>query len=462
MFNNKIRNINKEINKNLFTYFRYAITTMISILIFRSSAIIDTIFTGHYISATGLAAMGLILPIDTFCLAIIQSLTSGSIVVMGGYLGERNFGKANALFTKSSITLFAIMSFLSLIILLFTENLIMFLGGNEILLADCTTYLRVYALFLIFKAFEHFLSACVRLTGRTTIPPIFSFINTIINFALKYIFVIKLGLGIAGIAYSTAIALLIVSFMYLICILTDKEKRLGFTLILGSFKEIFYIAYNGISSFAILVSVSIFAIIANKIIIQHLTIDGLSAVAPINMMMYINYSFISVFMTSMVPLVSINYGRKYFHNVKLFLKYTINGGLIFSSILFILSATIPTKIVDIFLDKNIGANITDTALYGLNIVKYQFILILFAMILNEFLTSIQRPLESLLLSLLTALISPISSILILSKLFGTFGIFLSFPVASFISSSVSGYVFYSNRIKYLSNQDMRNRKFYKY
>jgi Na+-driven multidrug efflux pump len=91
MFNNKLKNIDKEINKNLFTYFRYAITTMISILIFRSSAIIDTIFTGHYISATGLAAMGLILPIDTFCLAIIQSLTSGSIVVMGGYLGERNF-----------------------------------------------------------------------------------------------------------------------------------------------------------------------------------------------------------------------------------------------------------------------------------------------------------------------------------------------------------------------------------
>ena len=183
---NNIFNIDTfHLNKNLITYLRYLITTMISIVIFRSATIVDTIFTGQFISTTGLAAIALIAPIDLFCVAVNQCLTSGSLVVIGDYLGQRNYGKADALYTKTCITVLVISLFLSLILFIFAKPLIFALGGNEEILKDSLIYLRIYAIFLTFRSFEHVLSAFVRLVGRTSIPPMFSFINTIIKEVMK-------------------------------------------------------------------------------------------------------------------------------------------------------------------------------------------------------------------------------------------------------------------------------------
>lgn len=458
---NNIFNIDTfHLNKNLITYLRYLITTMISIVIFRSATIVDTIFTGQFISTTGLAAIALIAPIDLFCVAVNQCLTSGSLVVIGDYLGQRNYGKADALYTKTCITVLVISLFLSLILFIFAKPLIFALGGNEEILKDSLIYLRIYAIFLTFRSFEHVLSAFVRLVGRTSIPPMFSFINTIINFSLKYIFVIKMNMGMYGIILSTSLALFIVSLMYLYCLLSDKEKRLNFTMLMGSFKEILYIAYNGISSFAMLISTAVFTIFMNKMVTLYLGNDGLAALAPISMIAYINDTIIAVFTTSMVPLISISYGQRYFHNVKLFLQYALIGSLIFGGLFFILSSVSPSTIVNLFLDKNITSeNVVKLAIFGLSLVKYEFIAVIFTVVLNEFLTAIQRPAESLILSILSAIAIPVPFMLVMSKLFGSWGLFSSFSIAGIISATITILVVYFGRKKYLSYHGVAKMRF---
>ena len=437
-----------KISEDLKLFLKYAITTMCSYIIFRSSSVIDTIFVGKHISASGLASMSIVIPVVVFCDAIIHMLGAGAIVVVGDYLGQKQQQKANALFTKTCISVLCLVAVLSTFIICFSKQIIFFLGGNQELLKDSQIYLKIFAYFLIFKAFEFILSAFFRLTGRTVIIPFFSLTNTIINFALKYLFVVKMNMGMYGIILSTMLALVIVSGLYMTLFLTDKQPKLSFTKNMGSFKEIIYIIYNGLSSLAIFVSVSIFSTTANRVIMKYLGIDGLIAFTPINMITYINYTCIGVFTVSMTPLISINYGRKDYQKIKTFLRYAFIGSCIFSCMLFLLASCIPNGIINIFISKGKTDNIVNLSLYGLSIVRFQLVIVLINMILNEFLTAIQRPLESLVLSLCSALIYPIVMLLILSSVFEAKGIFFALPIADIFASMTSLSVVYLGRKKY--------------
>ena len=77
-------------SENLKLYLKYAVTTLFSFLIFRFSFILDSIFVGRFISPNSLASISIIAPIVMFFDAIITMLTSGSIVTIGKYLGEKN------------------------------------------------------------------------------------------------------------------------------------------------------------------------------------------------------------------------------------------------------------------------------------------------------------------------------------------------------------------------------------
>ena len=437
-----------KISEDLKLFLKYAITTMCSYIIFRSSSVIDTIFVGKHISASGLASMSIVVPVVVFCDAITHMLGAGAIVVVGDYLGQKQQQKANALFTKTCISVLCLVAIFSTFIICFSKQIIFFLGGNQELLKDSQIYLKIFAYFLIFKAFEYLLSAFFRLTGRTVIIPFFSLTNTIINFALKYLFVVKMNMGMYGIILSTMLALVIVAGLYMTLFLTDKQPKLSFTKDMGSFKEILYIMYNGLSSLAIFVSVSIFSTTANRMIMKYMGTDGLIAYTPINMLSYINYTFIGVFTTSMTPLISINYGRQDYKKIKTFLKYACVGSFIFSFILFLSASFIPNNIINTFISKGKTENIENLSLYGLGVIRFQLLISLINMTLNEFLTSIQRPLESLVLSLLSALIYPITILVIFPIFFGAKGIFFASPVADVLSAITSLSVVYLGRKKY--------------
>ena len=115
-------------NQDLKTYFKYAFTTLCSFIVFRFSDVIDTIFAGKFIGADGLRVMSLIFPFCYVVNATMCMITTGSTVIVGKYIGEENYKKANSIFAISFSILMASTILYFILGVSFSKQIISFLG----------------------------------------------------------------------------------------------------------------------------------------------------------------------------------------------------------------------------------------------------------------------------------------------------------------------------------------------
>ena len=438
-------------NQDLKTYFKYAFTTLCSFIVFRFSDVLDTIFAGKFIGADGLKVMSLIFPFCYVVNATMCMITTGSTVIVGKYIGEDNYAKANKIFAVSFSVLMISTIIYFILGMFFSKQIIFFLGGDENILKDCQTYLLVYLLFSIFRAVEHFMSAFVRLTNRPTIIPFFSLANTLLNLFFKYLFMAKWTMGVFGLAFSSFIAIFIVAIVYLFVFFIDKSRKLKFQINSSKdFKEIFRIMYNGLADFTFCIFTAIVLFITNQTLIKYSTADAIASYNIYDLLVYINLTFITAFSSATTPLISINLGKKEFQKIRKFLSYCFCSCLITGLIIFVISAVNPMLILNCFLKKDKSQQVIDLALKIISVGKYNFILAtLVKEIFINYLSAIQKATESLILSVIGSFIIPVIAIITCSSLFGINGFIWSQVLSTHISVVVVVGVVYVGRNKYM-------------
>lgn len=178
--------------------------------------IADGIWIGKLIGDTGLSATTNCWPI----ILIAYSFVDG-IAVATSILISHNYTKKNNNEIKQIITpLYAISIILSIIVvllLILTENLffILFNTPKEVL-KDAKDYINICLIGFIFNIVGTTMTSGIRAIGNSKIPLRILAITEMLNIILDPI-LIKMGLGIKGAAFATAISMflfLIISFIY--------------------------------------------------------------------------------------------------------------------------------------------------------------------------------------------------------------------------------------------------------
>ena len=96
-----------------------------------SAAIVDGFFVGRYVGAMSLAALNLVMPMFSLFFGVGVMLASGGAVRAGKYLGEKRPEAAFAIFTKTMLSLLLVGLAASAGMLLFSGELVRFLGADE-------------------------------------------------------------------------------------------------------------------------------------------------------------------------------------------------------------------------------------------------------------------------------------------------------------------------------------------
>lgn len=411
-------------------FFYYTIPWMLGLLMMSSATIVDGIFLGNYVGAEALAAVNMILPATSLLFAVTLMISVGGSVMCGKYVGEGRKQAAEAIFTKTFLSVIVFGLLFALLGVLFLEEIIALLGVNEELAAASGQYFLIFCLFQVFFMGAICLSYFLRLDGRPLFVSTVIIANACLNIALDYVFIVQWEMGVAGAAYATAITHGS-NFLFFASHLWLGDGRLRLTRKIGALRELLSAAYNGVSECTNEMSAGLLTLLFNWVMIKRLGVDGVAALSIINYLLFIGLMVSYGISDSLQPLVSTNSGARQPRRIAAFVLVAsvsaAGTGVILAGLLLLA----PELVVNAFLKDG-----EEQALaIALEFSSWFWPAFLFAginVVISSYLTSMQRPLASATVALSRSLLFPALLLLTLPRALGDAGVYVAIPLAELI------------------------------
>lgn len=425
----------KEKNSLIRTILRYSIPSVISMWMFTIYTMVDGIFIGKYVGPLGLAGVNITMPLINFTFAVGIMIAVGSSTMIAIHFGEGDWTAGNKIFTTATLSLAAFGIILSILITIFIDPIIHFLGGGGVLFPYVKDYMSVVILFCTCYMVGYALEIYIKVDGNPVYPAVCVMTGGIINIFLDYLFVVVYPYGIKGAAFATGMSQLTSTSMLLFYILF-KTKKIKFIKLKYSFKDLLKISKIGFAEFLAEVSTGIAIFIFNIVIIKELGEKGVSAFGIIG---YIS-SFVVMtmigFSQGIQPIVSFNLGAKKYANViktlKISLLMIIATGIIFYGSINILSE----KIISTFLNDIETFKMTK---YALTVYSFAYIINGLNIVTAGYFTAVKKVKISTTITILRGVILIGLFLIVLPKVFGTVGIWWSVPAAELVTLVSSFY-----------------------
>ncbi|MEG2677727.1 MAG: MATE family efflux transporter, partial [Oscillospiraceae bacterium] len=265
-------------------FFRLAVPNICSMVFSSIYMMSDGIFVGRFIGEHALAAVNLVMPVAMIIFALSNMIAVGSSVKVATVLGEGDNEKARHLFSASVIMIIGIGFAFSILGLLFAKPLIFSMIKDTMLAEMAYSYVRVFTVSFPFImplfAMDNFLRVC----GKAKYSMWVNIIVSLLNIALDWLFIARLGLGVEFSALSSVMSMLLGALFSFAPFFTRKIT-LHFAKPKISLSEAIGIVYNGASEFFSSVAGSFIATVVNVFL---LNLGGAIAVASHGIVMYID------------------------------------------------------------------------------------------------------------------------------------------------------------------------------
>ncbi len=424
-------------------FYKFALPNILSFILMSSAGIVDGIFIGNYAGELSLAAVNISYPVFSFIWGLAMMVMVGGAVSTGKYLGEKNTEKACQIFTKSIITVAVITIIISIIILIFTEEIIYLIGGRDKTTPISVLYIKIVIPFVMFTTIGYGLSVFARVDGFPYTASFALITGAVINIVLDALFIAVFNMGVAGAAYATGISFL-AGFIILFIHFAMKKGVLRISLKLNNFSEILKSSFNGLSEFLNEISVGVTMALFNIIMMKYAKEEGVAAFTAINYILWLGNMVNYAAADSLNPLISTNYGAGKFNRIKNFLItgliFTISNGIF----IFFLISFFGDTLTALFI-KNTSSAAFNMAVEFMSIIKWAFFLSGVNMVFSSYFTAMLRPKESAIIATLRSLILPCSMLLILPLYFGKTGIYTVIPVSELLTFAAALTLFMLSR-----------------
>ena len=167
---------------------------------------VDSVVVGKYVGDNALAAVGSAGPILNLLIVLFVGISMGASIMVAQYFGARDRkGLSHTIGNCIVLTIIASV-FVMVVGTLAARPLLELLNTPESIIDWCTSYLRILFIGAAGLAFYNILSGVLRGLGDSVSALIYLVAASILNIVLDLVFVAKLGLGVDGVAYATAIA----------------------------------------------------------------------------------------------------------------------------------------------------------------------------------------------------------------------------------------------------------------
>ncbi|HDF2432217.1 TPA: MATE family efflux transporter [Clostridioides difficile] len=187
----------------------------------------DSIIVGRFIGKEAMAAVSGANPIMFLLVAALMGVSLGFSILVSQFYGSGDLKKVKATIDTTYILLFIGSILISILGIVFGGPMLKLMNTPESVFAQSKLYLTIIFSGILFSAGYNSVSAILIGLGDSVTPLYFLIIATILNIVLDLTFIVVLRMGVEGVALATIMAQA-VSFIISIIYLNKKHEVLKF------------------------------------------------------------------------------------------------------------------------------------------------------------------------------------------------------------------------------------------
>ena len=420
---------------------RFAIPSVIAMLVSALYNMVDQLFIGHSIGVLGNAATNVAFPLSMVCTSIGLLCGIGGAANFNLCMGRKDPEHAKS-YVGNAISMLAILGvILCVAVQLFLRPMMLLFGATPDVIDYACTYTRITSIGFPFLIVTIGGSNLIRADGSPKFSMLCNLVGAIVNTILDPLFIFVFHMGMAGAALAT-ITGQILSFALAVFYLRGfKTLPLSLSDLKPNMACWARIAALGATPAFNQVAMMVVQIVMNNTLTYYgsnsvygsdIPLACAGIISKVNMLFF---SFVIGISQGLQPIVSFNFGAQKYDRVKDAYKKAVFAATAISIVAFLCFQLFPRQIIGIF-----GSGSEEY----LHFAERYFRIFLFFTFLNgiqpvssNFFTSIGAPKKGIFLSLTRQIIFLLPLLLIFPYLFGIDGVMYTAPIADLAAASVS-------------------------
>lgn len=403
--------------------------------------VVDRIFIGKGVGELAIGGLFIGMPIAIIIMAFGMLIGIGGNTLVSIRLGQNRKEDADRVAGNAFTLLIIISLVISILGLTFLKPLLNLFGASESNFQYAYDYMKIILIGAPFQAIGFGMNAFIRGEGNPNIAMKTMLIGAILNTILDPIFIFWFKMGVRGAAFATIISQLASAIWVMRYFFSGRSmltvKKEYLKLKSSIVKEIIII---GLGPFSIQIAGSLVTVLLNNSLKNHggdLANSSMAVINSIAMMVMMPVFGIN---QGAQPIIGFNYGAEKYQRVKDTFKYAVIGATTLTTFGFLLTQFFPVQLFSLFISK--GGNFDEIlriGVTGMRTYLFMFPIIGFQVVSSNYFQATGKPKQAMLLSLSRQVLVLIPALIILPRMFGLNGVWLSGPIADFIASLITAY-----------------------
>lgn len=413
-----------------FTYarlFRFVLPS-IAMMIFTSIyGVVDGFFVSNYAGKMEFAAVNLIMPFPMMLGAFGFMIGTGGSALVSITLGEGKKKEANEFFSMLIYVTIGVGLVLTLLGVLFTEQIVVFLGAEGDILEHCVKYGRLLLLALVPFMLQNVFQSFLVTAEKPTFGLIITIIAGVTNIVLDYVFIGILDGGVVGAALATGISQFVGGLVPLVYFILPNKSLLHLGRAKWNMSALWKTCFNGSSELMTNLSISLVNMLYN---FQLLRFAGEDGVAAYGVIMYVNFIFIAVFLGYAIgtaPIIGYHYGAGNKDEMKNVYGKSIRFNIVAGILMCVLGIAMSGFLARLFVGYD--SELCEMTQWGFIVYCIAFLVMGINIYGSSFFTALGNGLVSALISFLRTLLFQVVAVLVLPIFFDLNGVWFSIVAA---------------------------------
>lgn len=427
---------------------KYVFPTILMMVFMSTYTIIDGLFVANLVGEDALAAVNMVWPAFNIVLAIGLMLATGGTAVMGKLMGEGKPQEARAFLSVLYLTALLLGALLTAAFLIFSDEIILFLGASGDLFPYAKSYLLALGLLSTSFLFQVFVQSFFVLAGKPMLGFASCLLGGLTNIALDYVFIAPnmLNLGITGAGLATGIGNCVPAVWGLVYFAFCRKGTLYFEAPKLKLRVLFQSMFNGVSELVSQLSTAVTTLLFNLIL---LNLAGKSGVASISVILYVQMMQTAIYFgyaMGIAPIISYKYGAEDTKGLQKILKISFQFIALSSALVIAAPLLFAEFAVGIFISQS--SETFAMAANGLRLFSIAYLFMGVNVFLSSMFTALSDGKTSAILSLSRTFVFLVGSLLILPYFLHLNGVWLAVPLAELLACGLSIYYYKKGKARY--------------
>ena len=311
----------------------------------------DALVMGQSMGASGLAAVTLALPVFMVINLIMHGMGAGGSVHFSKLLGSGDCNGAKRSFSQVFQGALVLGVFLVVVGNLFLNPLMLVLGTSPddgFVYHASSTYVRMILTAMPLFFASYILNYYLRNDENQKLASVGFAVGNVTDLALNLIFVLGLGMGVEGAAWSTIIGQTVSLCVYLPGLVGKRSNNLSYKPVLPDIKEILRCFKIGVSTSIQYLYQMVFFLMVNNILMRGIGEDGVAVFdVLLNVSFLITYLYDGAAKASQ-PLVSTFSGERNKSGIRRAVRLALINGNLAGTLICLLFCAFPSAVCWVF------------------------------------------------------------------------------------------------------------------